>query len=295
MRVRVFDEAGLLVSRDEWERSIDFLKKEIGGRASENAEKEISEAIIRAVRRCLPDEKFGVMLSGGVDSSTIALLCKKMEADFCCYSVGLEGAKDIEWAEKLAGKLNIGLKKKILSMDEVENIVKKMAGIIPNPDVVKIGVGTVAYAATELAIKDGARVLLSGLGSEEIFAGYDRHAKAEDINAECWKGLRAMWERDLTRDAAIAKALGAEYRAPFLDEELIRAAMRVPGNLKIVGGEKKHILRKQALGLGLPEEFASRKKIAAQYGSSIDKAIGKIAKKRGFSHKKDYVESLMQH
>jgi len=77
---------------------------------------------------------------------------------------------------------------------------------------------------------------------------------------------------------------------PFLDEELINYAMKLPGKWKLTKKEKKIILREVAeefLG-----EFAWRKKKAAQYGSCFDKAISKIAKKNGFKLKKEWLDSI---
>src|SRR3989338_2010006 len=131
---------------------------------------------------------------------------------------------------------------------------------------------------------------MGGLGSEEIFAGYERHDRAKDINKECWQGLKQMWGRDLVRDFALAKSLGITVKTPFLDKELIKYAMMLPGSWKIVKDEKKVILRE--IAEEFLDRFAWRKKKAAQYGSCFDKAIGKLAKKNGFQFKKDYLESL---
>ena len=150
--------------------------------------------------------------------------------------------------------------------------------------------GAVILAARELARKDKINYFFSGLGSEEIFAGYERHTKATNVNRECWQGLKQMWDRDLVRDFNLGKELKMTVKTPFLDSELIRTAMRIPGEWKINDTEKKIILSEIAdefLG-----EFAWRKKKAAQYGSCFDKAIGKLAKKHGFEFKKDWLESL---
>jgi asparagine synthase (glutamine-hydrolysing) len=151
-------------------------------------------------------------------------------------------------------------------------------------------VGSVIVAAAEEAKKDGVKILFSGLGSEEIFAGYERH-KVKDVNQECWRGLGLMWDRDMVRDFAIANKLNIELRTPFLDSEVIKAAMQIPGNKKLNKRGNKLILREIASDLGLGE-FAFRKKVAAQYGSNIDRAILKLAKKKGFKFKKDSLQSF---
>jgi len=157
---------------------------------------------------------------------------------------------------------------------------------------VLFGVACVELGCIELGKLDGVTHFFGGLGSEEIFAGYNRHDKSEDINEECWKGLNQMWQRDLVRDCALANSTGVTVSTPFLDRDLILESMAIPGEEKIKGDVKKHILREIAEELGLPHEFAFRKKQAAQYGSKIDKAMQRLTKEKGFEYKRDYLKSL---
>ena len=148
------------------------------------------------------------------------------------------------------------------------------------------------YVVLREAKKDKIKNVLGGLGSEEIFAGYERHLKAKDKHKECWDGLKNLYERDLSRDIAVSKALNINILCPFLDKELIKYAMQIDSSLKITDQEKKIILRETAVYLGLEKEFAFRKKLAAQYGSGFHKAIDKLARKNGFKLKQDYLNSL---
>src|SRR3989338_5156899 len=135
------------------------------------------------------------------------------------------------------------------------------------------------------------------LGSEEIFAGYERHLNAmqswENVHKECWNGLKNMWERDMKRDFLIAKHNNIELRLPFLDKEVIASAMNIHPMYKISKDEKKIILREIAQEMGLPKEFAWRKKKAAQYGSNFIKGLDKLARMNRFEYKKDYLRSLV--
>lgn len=143
-----------------------------------------------------------------------------------------------------------------------------------------------------LGKEQGISIFFGGLGSEEVFAGYQEHALAEDVNEACWKGLSGrLYERDFTRDAALGKALNVQVRCPFLDDDVIVTAMGIPGERKIVGEHKKAILREIAEELGLPREIAWRKKMAAQYGSGFDKALERLAKKSGMK-KSEYAKNL---
>ena len=194
----------------------------------------------------------------------------------------------------MAQKFNFDLRYKIFNLNEAEKIIKKTVGIlkkVKRTDVVNVGVGAVVLAAIEMGKEENLKHFMGGLGSEEIFAGYERHTKVKDVQKECWWGLKMMWSRDLVRDFNLAKALKVSVRTPFLDEDLIKTAMQVPAKWKINREKKKIILREAAEEMGLGK-MAWRKKKAAQYGSCFDKAIGKLARKKGFKLKKDYLNSL---
>ncbi|HME87078.1 MAG TPA: asparagine synthase-related protein, partial [Candidatus Nanoarchaeia archaeon] len=81
---------------------------------------------------------------------------------------------------------------------------------------------------------------------------------------------------------------------PLLDEDVIIEAMKFEGDKKINAEHKKIILREIAEELGLPKEFAWRKKQGAQYGSKFDRAIEKLAKMNGFFYKQEYIEHILK-
>jgi len=271
-----------LINEKEWLKHIETLNK--------NKQKlNFKREFIKSIKKRLPKAKFGILFSGGIDSTLIAFICRKLKADFVCYTVGLKNSPDIISAEKVAKKHGFKLKKKILTLKDIEKTIKTVAGIT-GPDTMKVGVGSVMYEAIKLAKKDNVNILFSGLGAEEIFAGYERHSLSKDINKECWSGLKRMHKRDFKRDFAIAKELKANLLVPFLEPNVITAAMQIPGKEKIKKQYKKYALRKTAEKIGLKDAW--RKKKAAQYGSYFDKAIKKLAKKNKFKFKKNYLNSL---
>ena len=260
----------------------------------DNSKEKLKKAIVEAVESRIPNGKFGVLFSGGVDSSLIAFIAKNAKADFICYSVGLKNSSDLVAAKRAAKLMKLKLKSKRHCLDEAETIIKKTAKVLGSIErsVVHVGVGAVELAVCGLAKKDKVKILFSGLGSEEVFAGYERH-KVEDINKECRKGLKAMKKGDLLRDYRISKTEKVKFLTPFLDKDVVKEGLKIPGRRKISKGFKKVILREIAQELGLPKEIAWRKKKAAQYGSGFDKAIGKLAKQNKFKYKKDYLKSLL--
>lgn len=260
---------------------------------TEDSEEKIIEKteklLFEAVRKRIPEKgKIGVLLSGGVDSAFLALVLKKLNVEFTCYfssmkEEGLLDSKDRPWAEKIAKELSLNLKIVEINLSQVKDYLKKVIHVIEDNNVTKTSVALTMYLAAEQAKKDGVKILFSGIGSEEIFAGYKRHKQGDKINEECLAGLRKMYERDLYRDDAIMMSNTIELRAPYLDLDLIKYSLKVPENMKLGKEGDKLILRKIALKNGLSEEFSLRKKVAAQYGSNFDKAILKLANKENKS------------
>ncbi|HJH26693.1 MAG TPA: ATP-binding protein, partial [Methanophagales archaeon] len=168
--------------------------------------------------------------------------------------------------------------------------------VFEDKDVMMTSVALPLYVACEFAKEDcGIKTVLYGLGAEELFAGYERHrrVKKEDLNKECLAGLLRTHERDLYRDELVAKAQGISLRAPFLAPDFVDYALRIPASYKLSldKTENKLILRDIARDLGLAE-VAGRKKRAVQYGSNFLKALEKLAKKKGFRYKRDYLRTF---
>ena len=301
MKEIFLDKNNNLINEDKWMNLIDSIKTSFDSLETnkERAKRILKENIINAVKKRAENlNNFGILFSGGVDSSLIALICKQLNFNFTCYTIGLENSQDIEAAKKAAGFYNFDLKCKILSLEEFENTIKSTIKILNNADIVWVSVGSVLYAAGKLALSGSNNILFGGLGSEEIFAGYQRHEEAfnennfKALHEECWNGLKNMWKRDLKRDFLIAKNLNLQLKTPYMDLELIKYAMQIHPMYKLDKENKKIILRETAKDMGLKEEFAFRPKKAAQYGSNFMKGIDKLAKKNNFKLKKDYLQSL---
>jgi len=255
----------------------------------------LRESISRQIPRAA---KFGVLFSGGLDSTLIAYLCKESGADFVCYTVaveaeGMKEAEDLSHAKRVAADLGLQWKLKTVRLDELEEYLKIVVPLVEDTDVVKVGVALPMYVACEAAREDGIRTVFSGLGAEELFAGYARHKqmKQANLNTECLYGLLGMHEKDLYRDYLVANKHGISLRVPFLDTAVVDYALKLPASYKLTGAVDKRILREIAKDLGLGEA-STRKKRAAQYGSNTIKVLEKLAKQSGHRYKRDYLLSL---
>ncbi|PIN87683.1 ATP-binding protein [Candidatus Woesearchaeota archaeon CG10_big_fil_rev_8_21_14_0_10_32_24] len=261
----------------------------------QNLKQHTEELLYKAIEKRIPHQKFGLLFSGGIDSTFLAKHFKDQGYDFTCYTAVLDienkTPSDLVAAQEVAKELGLKLKIKKIKVEDVSQYLKKIVPLIEDSNVVKVGVALTFYLACELAKEDGCKVIFSGLGSEEIFAGYDRHKKSSNINQECVSGLLKMYERDLYRDDVLTMDQNLELRLPFLDRTLAEFSLKIPEEYKIKEETTKFILRDIAQSKGLSKEFAFRKKKAAQYGSRFDFALGKLAKQENKS-KSEYLKQF---
>lgn len=290
---------GSLVPEKAWQDHIRKLRENCT--ESSDTYPELKRATRQALhnaldRRLAPQDAFGVLFSGGVDSTVIAFAAKQHKKRFRCITVGFQDThfkqpEDVAWAQQVASRLELDLTVKVVNLAKAETLFATTAQMLGSyATVVNVGVGSVVVAALE---NEPEKHWFSGLGSEEIFAGYERH-KQNPSNEECWNGLFQMWQRDLVRDTTLARQKDVHLHTPFLDTELVGQAMRVPIQAKLHKGSAKHLLRDIAQEWGIPRQFAFRKKRAAQYGSSLDRAMAKLTKKRGCGSKQAYLDALVR-
>ncbi len=256
--------------------------------------KKVVGYLASAISKRIPDVKLGLLFSGAVDSSFIALILKKLGADFTCYTCVAKGfgkeAEDLVYAKKVAEDLGLNLEIIEISLDEIERELPNICKLIESNDVTKVSVAIPFYFACKKANEDGCKVIFSGLGADDLFGGYQRHLKSKDINKECYHSLLNLYERDLYRDDVITMFNNIELRVPYLDKDLISYVLSIPEEHKINEKGNKFILRDIAKGYGLKEEYAFRKKLATQYGGKFLKAIEKLSK--SFESKSDYLRKF---
>ncbi len=273
------------------------LQQELQGKPFFTDKKVIIPQVAKLLKSVVQEYKdYAIAFSGGIDSTLLSFLAKERHL----YSIGTANADDLLWVKKIATHFKWPVNIKTLTLEDAEQTIKEVISILHNnnveTNVVNIGVGCVAYSILKMAKEDGFSKVMTGLGAEEIFAGYQRHTSYgtdfNHIQEKLWEGLHLMEPRDLARDLAIAKSVKMEVIAPFLNKDLVTFAMQIDPHLKITKEQKKIILREAAIALGIPEEFAVRKKKAAQYGSKFDRLLLQLTHKAGFKLKKDYIASL---
>ena len=282
-------------------------------------QEKVWDLLVESIKKRIPqnsNKKIGVLFSGGIDSTVIVLILKQLGIKFTCYSAkcssnSLEEADDFIYAQRISKQYNLDFKYVDIDVKELENLTKDVISIIDDTNYIKVSVALPFLASCRLAQEDEIDVMFSGLGSEEIFAGYRRHKQCDNVNLECLEGLKILHERDLYRDDVITMSCTQELRVPFLDKELIDYCLKIPAKYKLdvekVKEIKNEVYKKPYLNalvqnkiilrecakrfLNLEDEYANRLKKAAQYGSKFDKGLLRLAKDKNMN-KEDYLKSL---
>ncbi len=244
---------------------------------------ELKQAIMQAtIKRIKGLDRVSLLFSAGVDSTLIAVLLKEFGIDTTLYTVGTENSQDLKFAKKVACDISLPLKTRIIDKEIIEENFVKTLNIIEDNNLMKIGVGMTIYLTSQLAKEDNHKVILSGQGADELFAGYNRYRKKyntpSDLIDELTHDLNNMYHVNLERDDKATMANSVELRVPFLDKQVIETATKIPIKYLLHSEEdsiRKHLLRDVAYELGVPNYIAYRPKKAAQYGTGIDKVIKK--------------------
>jgi asparagine synthase (glutamine-hydrolysing) len=240
---------------------------------------EVKQALEDAVhRQLMSDVPYGVLLSGGLDSSVTSAIAKKyaqkrVESDdtseawypqLHSFSVGLEGSPDLAAAQKVADYIGTIHHEIKFTIQEGLDAIKDVIYNIETYDITTIRSSTPMYLMARVIKSMGIKMVLSGEGADEIFGGYlyfHKAPNAEEFHEETVRKLDKLHMYDCLRANKSLMAWGIEGRVPFLDKEFIDVAMRLNPKDKMINGERmeKWIIRKAFEDM-LPESVAWRQK-----------------------------------
>lgn len=241
---------------------------------------ELRSALESAVKRQLmTDVPYGVLLSGGLDSSIVSAIAKKYASQrvesgdkqgawwpqLHSFAVGLKGAPDLLAAKKVADHIGTVHHEINFTVQEGLDAVRDVIYHIETYDVTTVRASTPMYLLARVIKSMGIKMVLSGEGADEIFGGYlyfHKAPNAEELHKETVRKLSKLHMYDCLRANKSLSAWGVEGRVPFLDKEFMDVAMRLNPKDKLsgtVGRIEKWILRK-AFEDYLPEEVAWRQK-----------------------------------
>jgi len=240
---------------------------------------EIRDALDAAVhRQLMSDVPYGVLLSGGLDSSITSAIAKKysqkrIESDDAkdawwpqlhSFSVGLEGSPDLAAAQIVADHIGTIHHEIKFTIQEGLDAIKDVIYNLETYDITTIRASTPMYLMARVIKSMGIKMVLSGEGADELFGGYLYFHKAPspmDFHEETVRKLSKLHMYDCLRANKSLAAWGIEGRVPFLDKEFIDVAMRINPKDKMINGERmeKWVVRK-AFEFVLPESVAWRQK-----------------------------------
>ncbi|MGI9549764.1 MAG: asparagine synthase B, partial [Aurantibacter sp.] len=240
---------------------------------------EIREALEAAVhRQLMSDVPYGVLLSGGLDSSVTSAVAKKyaqkrIESDdttdawwpqLHSFSVGLEGSPDLAAAQKVADHIGTVHHEIKFTIQEGLDAIRDVIYNLETYDITTIRASTPMYLMARVIKSMGIKMVLSGEGADELFGGYlyfHKAPNAEEFHEETVRKLEKLHMYDCLRANKSLAAWGIEGRVPFLDKEFMDVAMRINPQDKMINGERmeKWVVRK-AFEDYLPESVAWRQK-----------------------------------
>jgi asparagine synthase (glutamine-hydrolysing) len=239
-------------------------------------------------RQLMSDVPYGVLLSGGLDSSVISAIAKKyaqkrIESDdtsdawypqLHSFSVGLEGSPDLAAAKKVADHIGTIHHEIKFTIQEGLDAIKDVIYNIETYDITTIRSSTPMYLMARVIKSMGIKMVLSGEGADEIFGGYlyfHKAPNAKEFHEETVRKLEKLHMYDCLRANKSLMAWGIEGRVPFLDKEFIDVAMRLNPKDKMINGERmeKWIIRKAFEDM-LPESVAWRQKEQFSDGVGYD-------------------------
>lgn len=240
---------------------------------------ELRDALESAIhRQLMSDVPYGVLLSGGLDSSITSAVAKKFALkriesndtqdawwpQLHSFSVGLEGSPDLAAAKKVSKHIGTIHHEIKFTIQEGLDAIRDVIYHLETYDITTIRASTPMYLMARVIKSMGIKMVLSGEGADEIFGGYlyfHKAPDAEEFHRETVRKLDKLYQYDCLRANKSLAAWGIEGRVPFLDKEFMDVAMRINPKDKMINGERmeKWVLRK-AFESYLPKSVAWRQK-----------------------------------
>lgn len=240
---------------------------------------DIRQALRNAVKKqMMSDVPYGVLLSGGLDSSVISAITqsyseRRIEDNsqtkawwprLHSFAVGLKGAPDLAKARMVADHIGTVHHEINYTIQEGLDAIRDVIYFIETYDVTTVRASTPMYLLARVIKSMGIKMVLSGEGADEIFGGYlyfHKAPSAEEFHKETVRKLSKLYLYDCLRANKSLAAWGVEGRVPFLDKEFLDVAMRTNPTAKMCPGKtmEKRIVR-EAFSDMLPEEIVWRQK-----------------------------------
>ncbi len=252
----------------------------------------MKERIYKAAEN-IGGEHVGIAFSGGLDSSLLAKVCKDIGKTVTLLTVGFSSKRDIQISKEVSESLELPLLHRTLPLEELEHGLRKVLSQIEYDRIARLENCVCFYYVFKMASGHKIYNVVSANGADELFCGYHVYTRKfkpnQNFMTSLMNKLVEIAKKDKEQINKISDLFDVRYSCPFLSEDFIKFAMKIPVNLKIKSKEdeiRKHVLREVALEIGVPRSATFRQKKAFQYSSGLHKAIQRLARKRGFTRRK---------
>ena len=265
-----------ITSKNEWHKyetlHLDKLEKQA------DLKRVLEDSVASQIPKEVP---WGCLLSGGIDSSIIAMLSKLIDGQVKTISCGLENSSDREFAKRLADYHDFEHYDVQIEAEQLPQLAKDVVRVTGSydPYIILSGIGT--YVAAQKAQELQLKVLLCGEGADELFGGY---ADYQDIPIAFLKDKMMLEQYGLGATECFrldrcAMACSVEARVPFLARSVVKHARSLPES-ELIQKTDKHVITKVALRRVaeelLPDFIASRPKVRFFDGAGIPETLAKM-------------------
>jgi asparagine synthase (glutamine-hydrolysing) len=238
------------------------------------------ENIKNSVFETVKEKKIGVAFSGGVDSTLISKICSDMNYDITLLTIGFPESHDILFAKEVNEHLKYPHHVLEIDSDTFSGISSKINQTIKTDNLSWNENCIAFYYVSKLANSLGLDTVVTANGVDELFCGYNAYREAfSGGESQINKVMLAKLDNELKMMKAVnsvSSEFGVRILQPLLSQKFIEYAKTVPVSEKIHDSEdlyRKHIIRKLASEINVPEISCTKRKKALQYGSKIHKAL----------------------
>ena len=235
----------------------------------EQIAQELCRQLERAVKKHLTGSEAGVWLSGGMDSSLLAVLARPHVGRLHTFSGGLPGAPDLEYARQVAGQLQSEHHEVLISLEDCLAVLPELIHALESFDALLVRSSLINYFVAKISCQFVPAVF-SGEGADELFAGYAylKRYPVGLLSPLLIEITKELHNTVLQRVDRCASAHGLIVHLSYLDADVLDYALRIPARYKIVQGVEKWILRQAAAGK-LPDAICNRPKAVIWQGGGV--------------------------
>jgi asparagine synthase (glutamine-hydrolysing) len=277
--IREFPAGHWYHSKKGWHAFYDVDPAPLNIHDEHQAMEAIRETLAEAVRlRLIADVPVGISLSGGLDSSIVAMLANQGTEHLHSFAVGMEGSEDLAAARTMAEFLGTQHHEMKYTYKEISRLLPIIIYHLESFDPALVRSAIPNFFLAEMA-SQYVKVLLTGEGADEIYAGYDylsTFTSPAVLQKEMVEITAALHNTNLQRADRMAMAFGLEARVPFLDTRSVALGLGLPAKWKAHHNHPAKYLLRRAFSADLPDEITNRPKQKFSAGAGSSEVIAQI-------------------